>query len=129
LIKFIPPKEVMVCEIFCIFDIVIFFTVFMNDFHIGNLIKEKVEEKKISVTEFAKMIHCERTNVYHIFANDNIDLKRLIKIQEALEYNFLSDIFSEIFPKNKITIELKITDIQDFYKYKDIFAQFIEMSK
>ncbi|MDR0831159.1 MAG: XRE family transcriptional regulator [Prevotellaceae bacterium] len=103
----------------------------MNTFHIGNLIKQKVDEKQLSVTQFAKMIHCERTNVYHIFANDTIDLKRLKIIQNALDYNFLIDIFPEFFPKinfpSEISVNLKISDIPNLEQYNKIFTKLQEI--
>lgn len=60
--------------------------------HIGHLIKKVFDEKGISATEFAYRINCARPNVYSIFERYDIGMEQLIKISEALEYNFLDDI-------------------------------------
>ena len=65
----------------------------MNNIHIGSIIKQKVEENSLSVKEFAGRINCERTNVYHIFKQRSIDIERLIKISEVLDYDFISKIY------------------------------------
>ena len=46
---------------------------------IGQLIKDKVESSKMEVTEFARAIDRERSNVYDIFKRDSIDTKLLKK--------------------------------------------------
>lgn len=46
--------------------------------HIGKFIQQKLKEDGHSVTWFASKICCTRSNVYKIFANDNIDIKLLI---------------------------------------------------
>lgn len=60
--------------------------------HIGHLIKKVFDEKGISVTEFARRIHCARPNVYSIFERYDIGVEQLIDISEALDHNFLDDI-------------------------------------
>ena len=55
---------------------------------IGQLIKQKVKEQNLSVTEFAQMINCSRTNVYSIYKRKKIDRELLKKISKALKYNF-----------------------------------------
>jgi len=60
--------------------------------HIGNLIKNVFDESGLSVSEFARRIHCERTNVYAIFARMSIDVEQLIQISKVLNHNFFDDI-------------------------------------
>lgn len=56
--------------------------------HIGNLIKKKVKESGLSITNFAKAINCSRRNAYTIFERESIDTMLLTKIGEVLDYNF-----------------------------------------
>lgn len=64
-----------------------------NTIHIGSIIKKKVEEKKLSIAEFAKKIYCDRTTVYDLFKRSNIDIERLIRISKVLEYNFIEEVY------------------------------------
>ena len=63
--------------------------------HIGNIIKDKLEHKKISITQFAEDINCTRRNVYKIFNKSNIDTELLLRVNEAigenLFLNYLTD--------------------------------------
>lgn len=63
-----------------------------NKLHIGHMVKSVFDESGLSVAEFARRIHCERTNVYKIFNRQSIDVETLVKISEALEHNFLADV-------------------------------------
>ncbi len=66
--------------------------------HIGKRIKEVLEQRDKPVTWLAKEINCERTNVYNIFARQDINTGLLTKIGIILEHNFfkeLSDEFSK----------------------------------
>ena len=63
-----------------------------NKLHIGRMVKSVFDESGLSVAEFARRIHCERTNVYKIFNRQSIDIEMLVKISEALEHNFLADV-------------------------------------
>lgn len=62
---------------------------------IGQLIKEHVTAKNMAVTDFAKAIDVERSNVYNIFQRDSIDTKLLKKIGQVLEYDFFQDLLEE----------------------------------
>ena len=55
---------------------------------IGQLIEERVKSVNMDVTEFAKQIGRERTNVYNIFKRSRIDTGLLKKIGQVLEYDF-----------------------------------------
>lgn len=71
---------------------------------IGQLIKQELERQEYSVTRFAQKLSCHRTNVYDIFARDNIDMILLIRISRILHHNFLkdlSDTIDEEFKKEK----------------------------
>ena len=60
--------------------------------HIGHMVKSVFDKSGLSVAEFARRIHCERTNVYKIFNRRTIDVEMLVAISEALEHNFLEDV-------------------------------------
>ena len=62
--------------------------------HIGHLVKAVFDESGLTVAEFAKRIHCERTNVYKIFNRQTIDVALLVKISQALQHNFFVDVMN-----------------------------------
>lgn len=65
--------------------------------HIGKFIQQKLKEDGHSVTWFASKICCTRSNVYKIFANDNIDIKLLKRISLVLNFNFFDVLAQECF--------------------------------
>lgn len=60
----------------------------MTATHIGEQIKEVLEKKGLSVTEFSKRINKSRENCYSIFARKTIDTGLLQQISVVLEYDF-----------------------------------------
>ncbi len=56
--------------------------------HIGNLIKERFNEQKHSVSWFAEELCCDRTNIYSIFKRESIDTALLVKISLILKHDF-----------------------------------------
>jgi predicted transcriptional regulator len=84
----------------------------LSNIHIGNIIKEKLVEKSMTVTDFAHSIDRERTTVYDIFERKSIDIELLIKISQVLDYDFVHNVyFPDISPKTQIIIE---ADRDDF---------------
>lgn len=63
---------------------------------IGELIKYEVLKQQISITQFAKLIHCKRNNVYNIFERPSIDILLLKRISKVLNRNFFKDIAEDI---------------------------------
>lgn len=63
---------------------------------IGQLVREELERQERSVTWFARKLSCHRTNVYDIFARDNIDLTLLYRISRILHYNFLKELSARL---------------------------------
>jgi len=99
---------------------------------IGPIIKQKVLESSLTITEFASRINCERTTVYHIFKQPSIDIERLIKISEVLNYDFINEIYLkkkvETPPPKKtvfIAIELDIELLRQL-KLPDGFIRLIK---
>lgn len=63
-----------------------------QNLHIGQLIKAVFDESGMTVSEFARQIHLERSTVYSIFERQSIDALLLARISIVLKHNFLSDI-------------------------------------
>ena len=63
-----------------------------QDIHIGHLIKAVFDESGMTVSEFARQIHLERTTVYSLFERPSIDSVQLAEISLVLKHNFLSDV-------------------------------------
>ena len=77
-------------------------------FHIGRLIKSVFDEKNMSVSEFARQIHCERTNVYTIFDRPSIDIDLLARISKVLEHNFFEEVMREYGLTHQFSPQLNI---------------------
>ena len=69
------------------------------EIHIGRVIRDVLNEKDISVTEFAKKIGMVRQNTYKVFNKKHLDTELLLKISEALSYDFFAE-YSRAFEKN-----------------------------
>ena len=63
--------------------------------HIGSLIKSVLDEKRITVREFAVMANSERTNMYRILVRESIDLSVLERYSRILDHNFFQDLSDE----------------------------------
>ena len=59
--------------------------------HIGNRIKEILGEKGRTAIWLASQIPCERSNVYHIFRREDINVKLLCRISVALDHDFFAE--------------------------------------
>ena len=62
-----------------------------EDVHIGQMVKAVFDESGMSVSELARQLHCERTNVYTIFRRRTVDVELLALLSEILNHNFLDD--------------------------------------
>ena len=63
-----------------------------TNLHIGHLIKSVFDESGMTISEFARQIHLERTTVYSIFERPTVDVMQLARISLVLKHNFLSDV-------------------------------------
>lgn len=89
-----------------------------KEIHIGSLIKEKMEERGLSVSDFAHALHYERTNIYKIFKRGSIDVDLLLRISEVLAYDFLREVYLADEPRRySITIEADKEDIEEIRKW------------
>lgn len=75
--------------------------------HIGQLIKKVLDEKRITVREFAQMANSERTNMYRILHRASIDVSTLERYSRILGHNFFQDLSDDLtltlFGKNHAT--------------------------
>lgn len=62
-----------------------------DNVHIGQLVKSVFDESGMTVSELARQLRCERTNVYTIFKRRTIDVELLAMLSEILNHNFLDD--------------------------------------
>jgi transcriptional regulator with XRE-family HTH domain len=58
--------------------------------HIGEMIKKKAEEKKLSLEDLGKLINRTRQTVSDIYKRKTIDTDLLVNISAALSFDFLS---------------------------------------
>ena len=72
--------------------------------HIGLAIEEKLQELKLSKTEFGRRIGIPQQNVNLILEKDTIDTGKLVQISEALKFNFFSLYCAEV-PKVEVKTE------------------------
>lgn len=63
---------------------------------IGELIENEVRKQQIPITEFAKMIYCQRNNVYDIFKRSKMDILQLKHISKVLNRNFFKDLSEDV---------------------------------
>lgn len=62
----------------------------LKEVHIGNAIKERLDELKMTKTEFGRLIGVPQQHVNRIFERETIETKKLVKICRALSYNFFA---------------------------------------
>ena len=63
--------------------------------HIGQHIKEVMQQQGVTATRLAESISCSRTHIHKIFRKDNIDIALLERISTALNYDFFRDLSDE----------------------------------
>ena len=71
---------------------------------IGEIIKEHLDASRMEVTQFAKEINRERSNIYNILKRDSIDTKLLKKIGQVLKHDFFEDLLE---PETKRMLMMK----------------------
>ena len=74
--------------------------------HIGRLIDARIKELGLSYAEFARRLNVERTTVYNIVRSKSIDIERLIKISDILDYDFLRIVYLNESPTTRTRIDL-----------------------
>ena len=89
----------------------------IRDINIGLSIEQYLNAKNISKSEFGRRIGIMQQNVNRILSKSNIDTDKLIKISEALGYNFFQEFISTDKDTDKTDGEIKnnvaATSIED----------------
>ncbi len=71
--------------------------------HIGKMIRTVFLQSGMSVADFARKIHVERTTIYSLFERQSVDCIQLAKISLILKHNFLFDLEQHYDLKPKVT--------------------------
>jgi transcriptional regulator with XRE-family HTH domain len=92
--------------------------------HIGQLIKEKVTEKRLSQEALGKMINTTKQNVGNIYKRRSIDTQLLLKLCSVLEYDFFDAFYQEeplksMRKKETDAFNAEVSALQNVIKQKD----------
>lgn len=68
--------------------------------HIGQLIKQELEQQERTVSWFARKLYCDRSNIYKIFKRPTIDTELLLRISVILKHDFFADYQEHISARN-----------------------------
>jgi len=104
----------------------------LKDIYIGNLIKEKFEQKKakdknFTKAEFARRLGIQRSTIYPLFHQKSIDTELLIHISEVLEYNFIEKVYmtNQKAKENRIRIGIEVSEEQ--LQKSDLLKELVNM--
>jgi cell division protein FtsB len=86
--------------------------------HIGEEIQERLRKKRMKVIDFSRKIDTNRNNVYDIFSRKSIDSGLLLKISEALEFDFFR-LYSIYLSKNSLVQQLE-DPLEELKNYEDL---------
>lgn len=63
-----------------------------SEVHIGAMVKCVFDNSGLTVTELARKLHYERSNIYAIFNRKTIDVELLANLSVILNHNFFEDV-------------------------------------
>ena len=101
-----------------------------DNVHIGQLVKSVFDESGMSVSELARQLRCERTNVYTIFKRRTVDVELLAMLSKILNHNFLDDamrlygLTATFSPKLNICIGFEDFSAEKMERLLEIIAEF-----
>ena len=75
---------------------------YKTQIHIGHEIESRINELRISKTEFARRVGTSKQNINRILEKESIDTALLIKYSEILDYNFFN-LYAD--GSNQITVQ------------------------
>jgi len=99
----------------------------IRDIHIGTIIKKKLMETSMTMTEFAAGINKSRSNVNDIFKRKSIDIELLIRISKALNYDFIRAVYYEEETSPTLFIAVKTNEAE--IKNLNLPKEFIPLVK
>lgn len=98
--------------------------------HIGQMVKAVFDKSGMSVSELARQLRCERTNVYTIFRRRTVDVELLAMLSEILNHNFLDDamrlygLTATFSPKLNICIGFEDFSAENMERLAEVLAEF-----
>jgi plasmid maintenance system antidote protein VapI len=101
----------------------------MKNIHIGKLIKEKLDEKKMTKAEFARRIHIHRSTVYLLFEQKSIDVELLLAISKVLEYNFIEEVYLKRSQAKEDVVIIGVEVDRSQLQNLDLPKEFLKLSK
>ncbi len=72
------------------------------NYDIGSVIRKKMEERSMTVTELAHQFGCSRNNMYKIFNKKSVDTTTLYRLSVILKYNFFAYYHNILVEKEKV---------------------------
>lgn len=68
------------------------------EIHVGEMVRKVFEAKPrcFTVVRLARMLNCDRSNVYDIFNRVSMDTSMLLRLSVALRHDFFAEISGEI---------------------------------
>ena len=103
-----------------------------DNVHIGQLMKSVFDESGMTVSELARQLRCERTNVYTIFKRRTIDVELLAMLSIILNHNFLDDamklygLTATFSPKLNICIGFEDFSSEKMKRLAEVISEFKE---
>ncbi len=100
-----------------------------KEIHIGQLVKSVFDSSHLSVSELARQLHCDRSNVYSIFQRRSVDVELLAKLSKILDYNFIEEAIrlyklpSNSAPKLKLDITLNDIDTEKLHRLTELLKE------
>ena len=103
-----------------------------DNVHIGQLVKSVFDESGMTVSELARQLRCERTNVYTIFKRRTIDVELLVMLSIILNHNFLDDamklygLTATFSPKLNICLDFEDFSAEKMKRLAEMLSEFKE---
>jgi transcriptional regulator with XRE-family HTH domain len=93
-----------------------------NKIHIGKLIQDVVKQKKVKPVDLANQLGKTRQNIYDLYSRDSVDVKLLLELSKALNYDFvslftLSEKSIESDTEVSISLKIKSDQLEDVLKW------------
>ena len=104
----------------------------IDNVHIGQLVKAVFDESGMTVSELARQLRCERTNVYTIFKRRTIDVELLAILSKTLNHNFLDDamrlygLTATFSPKLSICIGFEDFSVEKIERLAEMLNEFMK---
>lgn len=76
--------------------------------HIGQLIRQKMEERGMTVSSLSRAYGCSRVNMYKIFDKSSIDTAMLLRFSQLLDFNFFQSYSDELLQRRQTNADAAI---------------------